>query len=228
MLKKEILIPRFNSNIIQYLIVMIIVSFTALLCRPLSNLQGYHIVSLILLFVVSLMAVFLGIGPILLASTLSSLVWNFFFIPPHFALHIEKTEDKLMFGSFFFIALLNGVLTNRIRRQEILSLEREERTNAIFELTRELSNASGMKEVLDVAFKDVKNHFLATSVCFLEEKNNSIKNLYNNDAMLQKEDFDVAEWVFKNREKAGRFTDMFSDNALTYYPLTGKRFSPGV
>ena len=104
------------------------------------------------------MAVFLGIGPILLASTISSLVWNYFFIPPHFAFHIERTEDKLMFGSFFFIALINGVLTNRIRRQEKLALEREERTNAIFELTRELSNTGGVNEILDVAFKDVRKY----------------------------------------------------------------------
>ena len=139
---KNITYPIFTSKTIQYLIVLLAIALTALLCRPLSNQQGYHIVSFILLFVVSILAVFLGIGPILLASTVSALVWNYLFIPPHYALHIERTEDKLMFVSFFVIALLNGVLTNRIRRQEKLALGREERTNAIFQLTRELSNTS--------------------------------------------------------------------------------------
>lgn len=124
---------RFTPGINQYLIVILVIALTAVVCKPLSNQQGYHIVSFILLFVVSIMAVILGIGPVLLASTLSALVWNFFFIPPHYAFRIEKTEDKLMFVSFFFIALLNGVLTNRIRRQERLALEREEKSRLLSE-----------------------------------------------------------------------------------------------
>lgn len=227
---KRISFPFPPPGIKQYLIVLIVIAFTALVCRPLSNQQGYYIVSFILLFVVSIMAVFLGIGPILLASTVSSLVWNFFFIPPHYALHIERTEDKLMFGSFFFIALINGVLTNRIRRQEELALEREERTNAIFELTRELSNTSGVNEILDVAFKDVKRFFNAGSVCFLKEKENSLEILARKGTGNEHSriDYKVAEWVFKNSMKAGRFSEFYENTDLTYYPLTGKRLNPGV
>jgi len=156
--------PGLTSSINQYLLVIAAIGLTALLCRPLSDQQGYYIVSFVLLFVVSALAVFLGIGPILLASTVSALVWNFFFIPPHYKLHIERTEDKLMFVSFFFIALINGVLTNRIRRQEKLALDREERTNAIFELTRELSNTSGVTEILEVACRDIRKYFAAWPV----------------------------------------------------------------
>ena len=75
------------------------------------------------------------LGPVLLAAAVSSLIWNFFFIPPHKTLHIEKTEDLLMFALFFSIALLNGVLTTRVRRQDELARELEERTIALFKLT---------------------------------------------------------------------------------------------
>ena len=222
--------PAFTSQINQYLIVILVITVTALLCKLFSNQQGYYIVSFILLFVVSIMAIFLGIGPILLASTTSALVWNYFFIPPHFAFHIERTEDKLMFGSFFFIALINGVLTNRIRRQESLALEREERTNAIFELTRELLNTSGIDEILDVAFKDVKKYFDAVSICFLKgEKNAAGLLVRQGDGKDPSHiDFKIAEWVFKNSMKAGRFTDFYNDTALTYYPLIGNQLNPGV
>lgn len=111
---------------VQYLFVMLIIAFTVVLCRPLATLHGYLIVAFILLSEVSFMAIFFGIGPILMASTISSIVWNFFFIPPHFALHIDRTEDRIIFVSFFFVALINGVLTNRIRRQEKVTRLREE------------------------------------------------------------------------------------------------------
>jgi two-component system sensor histidine kinase KdpD len=227
---KKISNPVFTSKVNQYLIVILVIALTALLCRPLSNQQGYYIVSFILLFVVSIMAVFLGIGPILLASTISSLVWNYFFIPPHFAFHIERTEDKLMFGSFFFIALINGVLTNRIRRQEKLALEREERTNVIFELTRELSDTNGVNEILDVAFKDVKKYFDASAIYFLKGKENKIEILVKKEEGKDhsRVDYKIAEWVFKNSMKAGRFTEFYNETGLTYYPLIGKRISPGI
>lgn len=140
-----------SSQVSHYLLSIVVIGFTALVCTPLSTAQGYHVVSFILLFVVSILATFMGIGPIFLASTLSSLVWNFFFIPPHYTFHIDKTEDILMFGMFFIIALLNGVLTSRVRKQEKLAREREKRTNALFQLTKELSKAGGIDEVLAVA-----------------------------------------------------------------------------
>lgn len=114
------------SGPVQYVFVFLIIAFTGALCRPLATQQGYLIVAFILLSEVSVMAIFFGIGPILLASTISALVWNFFFIPPHFALHIERTEDRIIFVSFFFVALINGVLTNRIRKQEKETRLREE------------------------------------------------------------------------------------------------------
>ncbi len=226
---KKIFSTILTSKISQYLIVLVVIALTALLCRPLSNQQGYHIVSFILLFVVSIMAVFLGIGPILLASTIGSLVWNYFFIPPHLAFHIERVEDKFMFGSFFFIALLNGVLTNRIRRQKMLALEREERTNAIFELTRDISNAGGTNEVLDVAFNKVNKYFGVKSIYVFREENMPespvVKGIGREISPL---DLKVAGWVLKNSRKAGRFTDSHNETDLTFYPLTGKRFNPGV
>lgn len=120
------LAPARVSEPIQYLFVLVLIALTVALCRPLATQHGYLIVAFILLSEVSVMAIFFRIGPILLASTISALVWNFFFIPPHFALNIEMTEDKIIFISFFFIALINGVLTNRIRKQEKVTRLREE------------------------------------------------------------------------------------------------------
>jgi len=54
---------------------------------------------------------------------------------------------------FFTIALLNGTLTSRVRRQEKKIRIREERTQALYELTKELSMTSGIQEVIKVTRK---------------------------------------------------------------------------
>jgi K+-sensing histidine kinase KdpD len=211
-------------------VVLTVIAIVVILCRPLADQQSYHIVSFILLFVISIMAAFLGIGPILLASTISALVWNYFFIPPHLTFHIGKTEDKLMFVSFFVIALLNGVLTNRIRRQERLVREREDQANALFQLTKELSKASGLDRVVEVAMDDLWNNFKARSKFILQDGEGALdfSNHIKADNNRPGIDVKVAEWVYINSSKAGRFTSSFADSKQTYYPLTGKRLNPGV
>jgi two-component system sensor histidine kinase KdpD len=232
--KKEIITkkiaPSFISGINHYILSIFTIGLTTIVCTPLSNQQGYHIVSFILLFVVSILATFMRIGPVFLAATLSALVWNFFFIPPNLTFHIDKTEDILMFGMFFIIALVNGVLTTKVRRQEQLAREREKRTNALFQLTRELSRSSGINEVLAVAGEGINNHFQTDPVFILQDGNNSL----HSSGRLQKErkltpnEYGVAEWVFTHLQKAGKFTETLSHADYTFYPLSGARINAGV
>jgi len=219
-----------NSRISQYFLAVFIIGLTTLLCTPLSSPQSYHIVSFILLFVVALMAVFMGIGPVLLASTLSAIAWNYFFIPPYHTFHIEKTEDKFMFGSFFIIALLNGVLTNSIRRQEILVREREDQSSALFQLTGELSKASGIDKVVEVAKDVFRKHYDTDLYFILQDGNNNLitPGQFWNGNSVSNIDFSLVERVFSNSRKAGRFTDVKPEALMTYYPLTGMRLNPGV
>jgi len=226
--KRKIKEKSFLNRIFQinhYILSILIIGFTAFLCTPLSKTPNYHVVSFILIFVVSIMATFMEVGPILLAATLSSLVWNFFFIPPHFTFHIEKTEDILMFGIFFFIALLNGILTSRVRKQERLTRDREERTNALFQLTKELSKANGIDEILSVSINEIKNHFQIDVYFVLREENNSnsaSENLHHEKNTVQK-DYLLADSVFKQIKKTGKLNDNLPAGEYTYYQLPGIR-----
>jgi len=217
-------------QIYHYFLSAIIIAGTAIICAPLANSQNYHVVSFILLFVVSILATFMETGPVLVSSTLSAILWNFFFIPPHYTFHIEKTEDILIFGLFFIIAFVNGVFTTRVRKQEKLVRDREKRTNALFQLTKELSKASGIEEVLKVAIREIKNHFNLDSFFILQDGD----NILNKSGRIQKEkkltpiEYNVAEWVFKHSEKAGKYTENPFKLEYTVFPLPGTRISPGV
>jgi len=214
----------------HYFVSILVIGMVVFVCSPLSGTQNYHIVSFILLFVVSILATFLGIGPVLLASTFSSLVWNYFFIPPQFTFHIEKAEDILMFAMFFIIAFLNGILTTRIRRQEILAREREARTNALFLLTKELSKTRGIEEILMVGIKKIKDYFLVDSFFLLQDGNNKLNpaGRLQNGEKLSRDEFNIACRVFEQSFESGKLTDTQPFSEYTYYPLLGTRLNPGV
>jgi len=166
------LIKLWRSAVIPYLSVVFIVFIITVLCMPLVNTERYYLVSYLLLFALFIMATVFRLGPVLLAATLSSLAWNFFFIPPHNTFHIEKTDDILMFALFFSIAMLNGVLTTRVRRQEQLARDRELRTKVLFQLTHQLSKAGSIDEVLKIAIGEISEQFGFTAFFILQDGNN--------------------------------------------------------
>ncbi len=222
--------PVFTTGLHQYILATAIILITSLICFSFAEYPGYQSISFILLFVVSILATFMGIGPILLASALSAFIWNFFFIPPRFTIHIEKTEDILMFCMFFIIALVNGVLTSRVRRQEKITRDREERTNALYQLTKELSEAENTDELIKIATIKIRKHFGLDIIFILQDGLNHLSEYtLNNDLKkLSAAEMSVAEWVFSHSRKAGKYTDTLPSGRLTFFPLTGTSIKPGV
>lgn len=115
----------------QYLYSGLTVLLIAALCFALSDLLPYRVVAFILLVTVSLIAVTFDIYPVLLAAALSAFTWDFFFIPPRFTIHVATTEDAILLVMYFVIALVNAVLTFKIRQAEKIAREREEKANAV-------------------------------------------------------------------------------------------------
>jgi two-component system sensor histidine kinase KdpD len=228
--KGKISMPSFTSNLKEYLIVSLFVLLTSVVCFVAKDIIGYQSVSFALLFLVSIFAIFYGTGPIFLAAILSALIWDLFFIPPQFTLHIEKTEDVLMLIMFFIIALLNGILTSRVRRQEEKIRIREERTHALYQLTKDLTNISGYNDVIKVASFYIQKYFQVDSSINIKNEFNQLerKTHYSSQIQLSENEFSVATWVFKHSAKAGKYTDTLPSGDLTFYPLQGNSGNMGV
>lgn len=115
----------------QYLFSIVTVLVVAAICFALSELIGYRVIALILLLTVSLLAITFDILPVLLSAALSALIWDLFFIPPRFTFHVNTTEDAILLIMYFVIAMINGVLTYKIRQVEKVSRLKEERANSV-------------------------------------------------------------------------------------------------
>jgi two-component system sensor histidine kinase KdpD len=126
----ELLINRLGKGR-QYLYSVVVVILISLLCFGLSEFISYHVVAFILLLTVSLLAVLFDILPVLLSAALSAFIWDFFFIPPRFTIHVGTTEDTILLIMYFVIALISGVLTYKIRQIEKTARLKEERANSV-------------------------------------------------------------------------------------------------
>lgn len=115
----------------QYLYSIVIVLLASLICFALSGFLGYREIAFILLLTVSLIAIAFDILPVLLSAALSAFIWNFFFIPPRFTFHVNSSEDTILFFMYFLIAMINAVLTYKIRQVEKTYRLKEERANSV-------------------------------------------------------------------------------------------------
>lgn len=115
----------------QYLVSILSVCIVAGACLFTREFIDYKVVGYLLLMIVSILAIFLDILPVMVSALLSALFLDFFFISPFYKLHITSAEDTMMLLMFFLIALINAVLTFKVRKAEQLAQTRQTRGNTM-------------------------------------------------------------------------------------------------
>ncbi|MGC9940352.1 MAG: sensor histidine kinase KdpD [Verrucomicrobiota bacterium] len=215
------------SNWKQYAIAGGVLAAVSLLNVLLMQFTGPRVPGFIYLLAVVLLALFIGRGPVLFAGAASALLWDYFFLPPRFTFIIQSTEDGILFGLYFVIAIVLGQLVARIRTQELAERQREERAIALYQLTRELAQAGTRDEVVWQVIGEVNRVFLATAAVVLPGKN-VLAAHPDSSLTLSDKELHVAEWAFLNRQAAGKFTDNLPGAENLHLPLATERAVVGV
>jgi two-component system, OmpR family, sensor histidine kinase KdpD len=115
----------------QYLLSATIISMVSAICFLFSGYFGSEVVAFILLLTLSFIAMFFDIYPVMFSAVLSALIWDFFFLNPRFNFQVGNTEDKIMLSMYFVIALINAVLTFKIRQIEKVARQKEKKAQAL-------------------------------------------------------------------------------------------------
>ena len=220
-------LPAFASTFQQYAFVVGVVVATGVLNLGLMALAGPRVPGLVFLLAVVLLALKVGRGPVWLAGALSALVWNFFFLPPRFTFVIAKVEDAVLFGLYFIVAIVLGQLVARIRAQEQAERRREERALALYELTRDLAEATSRDEVVWQLISQVSRVFRATVAVALS-LSDKLAAYPDSSLTLSEKELGVADWAFRQRKAAGRSTDNLPGAEALHLPLMTERKTFGV
>lgn len=219
--------PVVSSNFNQYLVAAAVVLATGLVNMGLMMVAGPRVPGMIFLLAVVFLALFVGRGPVLLAGALSALAWNFFFLPPRFTLTIEKPEDALLFIAYFIVALVLGQLVARIRAHAEAERRREERSTALYELTREFAEASSRDEAVWQLVSQINRVFRSAASVILPVGDTLISHP-DSSLNLSEKELSVSEWAFRHRKAAGRFTDNLPGADALHLPLATERKTLGV
>jgi two-component system sensor histidine kinase KdpD len=135
-----------------------------------------------------------------------------------------------MFGLYFGVAAVTGVLTARIRAREKAVQSREHQASALYSLTKDLSLARSQDDVVRSAVMNIRKTFGAEAVVLLSQADGDIFSKAHPESTFttDEKEMGVAAWVYWNEKRAGRGTDTLPSVQATYYPLSGPRYPLGV
>jgi len=228
----SIIAAIWNSQVAKYFLSVLIISVAGLILFYVHVHIGYQAVSLVFLFIVSFLPLLnFRPGPIFLAAVMSAFIWNFFFIPPSFTFRIGKIEDALMFAMYFVIASVSGLLISRIRMQQLMLHQKEKKTAALYDLTRNLSAAQSLDDVTEFSIRQLNETFRAEVAFIYAADYKSLNKLPHPSSLFKIDDaeWNIAQLVFLSSESVGRFTEAIpSISQITYMPLFTKDRRLGV
>jgi two-component system sensor histidine kinase KdpD len=193
-------------------------------------LIGYHMVGFLFLAAVLTVGALASLGPVLFSAVLSALLWNYFFIPPRLTFSIGQPEDMVLCGVFLTVAVVVGYLTTRVRLREQMLREREERTNVLYEVLKDIANSTGKSEFLLKVTSRVGRILNAECGVFLSDRQGEILFDYTQRFAvgLSEKEQAVATWAFKSQKMTGWSTGSLADATSLYIPLKGISQTVGV
>jgi len=212
----------------QYLTALGVIALVTLAAFLFTPVVGAHATALIYLLTIVVLALFVERGPTLVAAALSALLWEFFFLPPYFALLIRDFEDTILFAMYFIVALVLGHLTTRIRAQEEAEREREARATALYLLTRDLNEASNLDQIVQHIVRQLESSFRAKVAVLLPRGEAGLQICPGSTFQVPAGEETIAQWVFEHCERAGNLTRNSPSASALFLPLATSGASVGV
>ncbi len=171
-----------------------------------------------------------GRGPSLLASMLSVAAFDFFFVPPYFTFAVSDVRYLFTFAVMLIVGLVISGLTVRIRSQASVAHEREQRTAALYGMSRELASTPGVDALLTIALRHIAEVFRGEVLVLLPDDTGRLgpQGERPHQFDLNPNELAVAQWVFEHRQAAGLGTATLPGAAALYVPLVASRGPLGV
>jgi len=203
-------------------------------CTALSGVMapyfGQANLIMVYLFGVVVIATRWGRGPSALASLMSVAAFDFFFIPPYYSFAVSDVQYLLTFAVMLVVALLTSGLASHKSRQAESALIREQRTAALYAMSRELITQREVNKLASVASRHIHDVFHCQVAVFLPDRDGRV-HLHRGDALhfdLDPKEAGISQWVFDHKESAGHGTNTLSGSDSLYLPLLGSHGAVGV
>jgi two-component system sensor histidine kinase KdpD len=204
--------PRYLESFGWVLLATLLGELVRLFISPTNLVMLY-------LLVVVITALRLGRGPAIMASILSVLAFDFFFVPPRITFAVSDTQYFITFASLLIVGVVISTLASRARDQAEAARRRETHTAALYELSRDLTTSVGLSAVLQAIMTQVSQTFSRQVVLLLPQGDTLVLHAASPGFDFNDNEYAVAVWAFQHGQPAGRGTATLPAATSRYLPL---------
>lgn len=195
--------------------------------------------NLIMIFLIGVVMVALkaGRGPSVAATVLGILTFNFLFVDPRYTFSVNESHYLITFGSMLAVGLIVSTLLARFRAEAQTAHMREQRTAALYALSRDLASTRGRDNLLYTAMTHIHEVFDSDIIIFLPQPDERLQAWEPQDdahlgqascSLPNATEQPVAQWVYEHQACAGLGTTMHPGANALYLPLRGSQHMVGV
>lgn len=170
-----------------------------------------------------------------ITSILSVLLFNFFFTVPYFTFNAIEPGYPVIFLVMLIVAFITSAMTVRIKTQAQLAVERERRTEVLFEINKKLLTTRGLENITALTNDYITKLFSRSVIFYTQDPENNTSGAFlqsesEKDAsfLLAEDERAVAHWVYLNLKNAGCGTDTLMGAGGFYMPIIAQGKVLGV
>jgi two-component system sensor histidine kinase KdpD len=219
---------RLRSPLRNYLLAL---GLTGLVTLAALGLQRwFEPTNLLMLFLAGVMlsAAYLGRGPSALAALVSAGVFAFVLDRQPYILAPRDARHLLTLGGLLASGLVVGTLAGWLRAQIKVARRREIQSAAINALSRDLTVALSLDEMLAAVIRHVGVTFNCSAAVLLPGIGGLALRSASQGLEIGKPDLEAAEWCFAHRQPAGNATETLPDARARCLPLETRSGPVGV
>lgn len=144
---------------------------TTLIATPLLDYLDLANIVMLFLLTVFLVAVSLGRQAAILASVLSVVLFDIFFVPPRFSLAVNDIQYLVTFAVMLATGLITAHLAAGLRQQAREAHYRAKRTQALYQVAHQLAGALTVAQVVEMTHRFITNELKTQSAILLPNEN---------------------------------------------------------
>ena len=186
-------------------------------------------IALLYLVPVMFAAASFGLRAGLFAGLLSSLAYNFFFLPPTGTLTVNNPENVVSILVLLGVAFVTSQFAARVHAQADLAQSSARQNAALAGFSRELTAAASQEELMQAICGEIARLFDVRTVLLLPSRDGpQLRAAVPPEDRLEQIELAAAQWAMDNDQPAGRGSSTLTASDWLFHPLRTTRGVLGV
>jgi two-component system sensor histidine kinase KdpD len=186
-------------------------------------------VALFYLVPVMFAAATFGLRAGLFAGVVSSLAYNFFFLPPTGTLTVSNPENVVSIFVLLGVAIVTSHFAARVKAQADLAQSSARQNAALAGFSRQLTSSANQEDLMHAICAEISRMLDCQTVMLLPSREGpQLRAAYPPENRLEQIEKAAAQWSMDNGQPAGRGSTTLTASDWLFHPLQTTRGILGV